>query len=201
MCKDNEDKCKDDQDNRREAAKLLVSLSAQLIPAKLAMLTLTGAMLVFAWSYRDLAGLWSLGITMLVILTAASFIYGIYNAARGIANVAEGGKEGKWSTTDRKNRFDRQTLATYIGLVMLLGLVVLISIAPPKVPPKDTEIVKQLAAVEKRLSTLELMNESLRKSVDERLIRVESRLLALEKAPVPAKKKAKAKRSPSRPLD
>lgn len=168
-------------DDQRESAKLLVALSSQLVTAKLAMLTMTGAIAIFVLTYKTLTGAALFGFIALVGGIALLFVVAITKAARGIYKVATVGATGTWTAQDAQPSFDTQTRLTFIGLIGLFLLVTIASVSDSR----QGELEKRIAQVEAALGRLTAVEHEIAstkevaKSLDQKLSRDASTLRAL----------------------
>lgn len=170
-------------DDKRESAKLLVALSSQLITAKLAMLTMTGAVAIFVLTNKTLAGAGLVGFLFLVAGVALLFVLAIAKAAGGIYKVAKSGAEANWGTQDAQPSFDTQTRITFVGLVGLLALVVVASVADSKQSDLEMRVsrlensLQNLVSVEREIGSV----KDATRALDQRLSQDVSALEALQR--------------------
>jgi hypothetical protein len=181
-------------DDKRESAKIVVALSSQLIAAKVAMLTLTGAIAIFALTYKSLSGGWYFGFLALVAIVAGLFIRAIERGARGISKVAEDGQKEDWSIEAATSRFHSQTRTTFLGLAGLLVLAIATSMAESKESPLEIRVnaieksLQVLLALERDVADLKARERELRDKAGEHataLKVLDYRVTQLEKKPRP----------------
>ena len=104
-------------DDQRSAANISVTLSGQLIAASLGMLAIEGAVLTFAFSYRE-TRIW---FTVLIIFAALFFISSIFKAGKGITDVRNKVYAGSWRPIDSKSFFNSQAILCIVGLLIFFS--------------------------------------------------------------------------------
>ncbi|MEJ8821126.1 hypothetical protein WKW80_03615 [Variovorax humicola] len=107
-----------DNADKRAAIDMSVKLSVQLMATALGMLTVEGALLIFALTYRELSS-WGV---ISGLLAAACFLYSIFCAGKGITLARNDGIIGNWNVQVSKSKFNQQALFGLIGLAFLLAM-------------------------------------------------------------------------------
>ena len=140
----------------RTASGLVVNLSSYLVTGAIAMLGAQAVILTFVLDKRN--GL----IPFYCVSACASFALtaGIFLGGRGIYELIADGHKGTWKIYSRRDDFNRQALATLLG-ILFLGISAFLG------SPKDSQaeiqnastissLRQDIAAMEQRLQTLEL---------------------------------------------
>ena len=146
-------------ENAREAVKISVTLSGQLIAAALAMLTIEVAFVGFVLGNRKV----SIFFIILPIMASISFIASIFIAGKGITKFRNDGFWGDWNIEGGRAYFDWQAKFCLVGLLLFFIAIFFIG------NPKAQELVKRTFEMEKRIT-----------SDKTELDLIKSRLLAIE---------------------
>lgn len=110
---------------------MAVGIAGSMTTAAIAVLGIIGAIVTYiASNYQDLTAFY-----ILAALSALALISGIWQGMRGIAELTNKGFQGEWLVETKKGRFDKQSLATLIGLLLLGAAVIVGFMAPTKPPP------------------------------------------------------------------
>ena len=138
-------------EDEREAVKLSVTLSNQLVAAALAMIAVEGAFSVFVIGNR-LVSNWFF---LFALLTFAFFVASIFVGGKGTSASCSSGFKGKWSLEAGTKRFNLQAIFCLVALSAFIFTLFLSN-------PKETQFQKDVRALKEDVqSTKDQLNNAL----------------------------------------
>jgi hypothetical protein len=103
-------------DDKKEAVNIGVTLSSQLIAASLSMLAIIAALFVFIVDKRDV----SFFFYLLIILSFISFISSVFLGGKGIDTARKKGFDGSWELKCSKDKFNFQAILCLLGVLFFV---------------------------------------------------------------------------------
>jgi hypothetical protein len=151
-------------DDKREAVKMMATLSGQLVAAALAIIALGGGLTGYVLANRDVDS----SFYVLAILTFVAFVLSIYFGGRGVSASSRSGYESKWDISASKSSYNTQAVSCIAGLILLFATAFFTG--TPKTSDAMQQISKQnieIGRLTQELRSLSKSNEELGKRVEE----------------------------------
>lgn len=170
-------------ENKRNAVNIGVTLSSQLIAASLTMLTILGALLIFILDKREI-NFWFI---LLYGLGFITFIYSIICGGKGINIAREKGFQKKWSIKCSKKYFNRQAIASLLGIIFCISSILFTT----KIPKEENTDLKNINSNLEEFIQLKLQEIEIQDSSDNKIERLEMKIDSIQKELNELKKKKK----------
>ena len=152
-----------DNSDKKDAVKIGITLSTQIITASLSMIAIIGAFITFVLNKKEVGSYYfaCIGISFFF------FVLSIFFGGKGIDKARKKGYEGIWDIEQTKNIFNYQAIAALLGIIFFLVSVLLsvkqsINIAQNTVIrdgstflQKTNQINHQIGILQKRINNLE----------------------------------------------
>ena len=104
-------------EDQRNAATIYASLSSYVMTASLGVIAAQAALATFVLDKRDHLTWFYVWMIAGIVSSVVSVVFG----GRGIAAIASGGFDGKWSLKPDGDSFNKQAMACLLGMALLLA--------------------------------------------------------------------------------